>query len=220
MNPVSIYLAGAIRDSQERDRAWRGVFINCLGDLPGVTILSPLANKRFNPLTTKWSIGTIQTKARHIVRQDLWMVKRADIVVANFSSLVDGYPSIGTVMEVGAAAGAGKLIYSIIDPSYQGSPNPGAFTLHPFLDEVSTEIFASETDCLEFLHSHLGALTGSVPEYRGDGFDVAMVDEYEVVSNEFDPRCPECGYASNIPRQCPQCGKYMVTPCQPSSSAR
>lgn len=168
---ITIYLAGAIRDSAiQEDVEWRERIITLIErEYPdSVKVLNPLANKIYNQTTKMWTVGGIPTQARGIVAQDLWSVKRADIVIANFSSLSTGYPSIGTVMEVGAAAAFGrKLIYSIIEPGFRGSDNPGVFKLHPFLEQLSTEVFDSVSALEAFLESHLGMLTGTRPRFGG-----------------------------------------------------
>lgn len=172
---VTLYLAGAIRDGNKEDIEWRERLIARLAALPAantgpfVSILNPLANKTFNPQTKEWRVATTRTNAKGIVGQDLWCVRRADIVVANFTSLMEGYPSIGTVMEVGAAAGiGGKLIYSVIDPNFTGHTNPGVFHLHPFLEQLSTEVFASCQELEDFLVSHLPSLAGANPFFGGE----------------------------------------------------
>ena len=182
---LTLYLAGAIRDNHPEDIEWRERLIDLLASKcvmvreliagkdvtslhPLVRILNPLANKTFTPLTGAWRTATIPCNSKGIVSQDFWCVRRADIIVANFSSMVQGYPSIGTVMEVGAAVGiGGKLIYSIIDPSFSGHSNLGVFDLHPFLKEVSTEVFPSERECEEFLDSHIAALAGYSSRFGG-----------------------------------------------------
>lgn len=169
---IKIYLAGAIRDASIKDDVeWREKVIDMVEQnyAQEVRILNPLGNKTFNPANREWRVGGIVTNSKGIVAQDLWSVRNADIVVANFSSMVSGYPSIGTVMEVGAAAVHGnKLIYSIIDPSFSGHGNPGAFKgLHPFLEQLSTEVFSSAAEATEFLRIHLGMLTGQSPRFGG-----------------------------------------------------
>lgn len=168
---ITIYLAGAIRDDHlEEDVGWRETLIDRIDSLAtaSVRILNPLANKTFNPETKEWRVATLKINAKGTVGQDLWSVRRADVIVANFSSLSQNYPSIGTVMEVGVAAGiGGKLIYSIIEPDFSGHTNLGIFNLHPFLEQVSTEIFPSVKDCGDFLVAHLGMLTGWEPRFGG-----------------------------------------------------
>lgn len=169
---VSVYLAGPIRDSAlDEDVSWREDLISRITLMyPGkVTILNPLANKTHNPDNHIWKVGGLVTNTKGIVQQDLWSVRQADIIVANLTGMRTGYPAIGTVMEMGAAAGmGGKLIYTVLDPgSNPGNDNKGVFKLHPFLEQVSTEIFPSVEALWEFLASHLGMLTGKNPSFGG-----------------------------------------------------
>jgi hypothetical protein len=169
---ITLYLAGAIRDAQVSDDvAWREYLIDKIHShyMLDVGILNPVGNKTFNPTTKKWLVGGIPTQAHGIVQQDLWCVRHADIIIANVTSLASGYPSIGTIMEMGAAVGmGGKLIYTIMDPTGQaGNANPGVFRIHPFLQEVSTEVFESVESLWAFLGTHLGMLTGTKPSFGG-----------------------------------------------------
>lgn len=167
---ITIYLAGAIRDAHLfEDVKWRDYLIKNIERKYGlsVIILNPLANKTFNIETKEWKMGGVPSRAKNIVAQDLWSVRHADVIIANLSAMATGYPSIGTIMEMGAAAAyGGKLIYTILN-SNPGNDNPGVFKLHPFLEQVSTEIFPSVEDCWGFLASHLGMLTGSNASFGG-----------------------------------------------------
>lgn len=168
---VTIYLAGAIRDAQlSDDIGWRETLIERIYDKYAglVSLLNPVGDKTFNPDTHEWKVGGIRTNTKGIVQQDLWSVRQADIVIANLTSMVTGYPSIGTIMEMGAAAGmGGKLIYTILDPNFTGHDNKGMFKLHPFLDAISTEIFDSVDSLWAFLDQHLAMLTGLDPHFGG-----------------------------------------------------
>lgn len=169
---VTIYLAGAIRDDHPEDIEWREELITRLDEetdfstYSSVRIINPLGNKSYDAKTKVWSVATIPTNPKGIFRQDLWSVSRADIVVANLIALGEGYPNIGTLMEVGAAASLNKLTYSIIPAGVEGHQN-AMFKLHPFLQEASTEIFPSVKECGDFLVSHLGMLTGAEPNFKG-----------------------------------------------------
>jgi nucleoside 2-deoxyribosyltransferase len=169
---TKIYLAGPIRDSAvQEDVSWREYLISNINRkyIMEVQILNPLGNKTFDPETHIWKVGGLVTQAKGIVAQDLWSVRQADIIIANLSAMKTGYPAIGTIMEMGAAAGiGGKLIYTVLDPgSNPGNENKGVFKLHPFLDQISTEIFPSVASLWEFLSHHLGMLTGTSPSFGG-----------------------------------------------------
>ena len=168
---VTIYLAGAIRDTHAEDIQWREFLISRIEHKHAlnVSILNPVGNKTYNPSTREWKMSGIHAGAKEIFAQDLWCVRRADIIIANFNSFKDGYPSIGTVMEVGAAAGiGGKLVYSILDKdSSFGVENTGNFKLHPFLEQSSSAIFPSVDALVDFLVPHLGMLVGTEPRFGG-----------------------------------------------------
>lgn len=171
---LTLYLAGAIRDTHREDVEWREQLIFALNNLnqdyddPIVQVLNPLGNKTFNPNNKEWRVGGVLSTPSLIFQQDLWCVRRADIIVAHLGALSDRYPNIGTLMEIGAAVGmGGKLIYTIISPTYQGHDNPGVFRLHPFLAEASSATFGTYEECEEFLVSHLPTLAGVEPNFGG-----------------------------------------------------
>lgn len=169
---TKIYLAGAIRDSKiDEDVQWREQLIRSITKKYAmeVSLLNPVGNKTYKGNIHEWRVGGIITNAKGIVAQDLWCVRQADIIIANLNSMATGYPSIGTVMEMGAAAGmGGKLIYTILDPtSNPGNDNKGVFRIHPFLEQVSTEVFDSVNALWAFLDTHLGMLTGTKPNFGG-----------------------------------------------------
>lgn len=169
---TTIYLAGPIRDSAViEDVAWREYLIKQIQRkyIMETQILNPLGNKTYNPESHIWKVGGLITQAKGIVAQDLWSVRHADIIIANLTAMKTGYPAIGTIMEMGAAAGiGGKLVYTVLDPaSNPGNENKGVFKLHPFLEQISTEIFPSVEALWEFLDQHLGMLTGTAPSFGG-----------------------------------------------------
>jgi nucleoside 2-deoxyribosyltransferase len=159
---VTIYLAGAIRDGRLDDIEWREKMISRL--LDDAWILNPLASKHYDPATNKWTLAGRRVTAHSIVKYDFDSVKRADIVVANLLSLSERYPSIGTLIELGAAAAQGKLIYLIMEKKYTGHEN-AIFTMHPFLQEMAADIFESVDEAIEFLTGYLPAMSGDKPKY-------------------------------------------------------
>lgn len=165
--PPTIYLAGAIRDDHiEEDSAWREAIIDACGDL--AVFLNPLAGKKFNPKTRKWDLHGLIPAADLIVHQDFWCVDHCDILLANFTSLSDKYPTIGTLCEFGRSTHVPKCIrYSIIDVNYTGHDNKGIFKLHPFLEKNSAVIFNSVADALEKLPWLLSNMSGIHPHFGG-----------------------------------------------------
>lgn len=176
MTPLTIYLAGSIRDGYIEDIQWREDFIFALQDR--ALFLNPLGGKVCDPATKVWSMhGLVPSTAHVIVKQDFWCVDRADLIVFNFRALSQGYPNIGTLVEFGRATGRGCLMYSIIAPDYTGHENTAMFALHPFLVEASTIVFNTVEECRNFMYKHLPVLSGLNPHFgatieRNIGFKV------------------------------------------------
>ncbi len=162
---LNIYLAGAIRDNHPEDIEWREEFARVLGQ--SARILNPLGGKSFNKATGEWLMNGIPSASRTIVKQDLWCVRKADILVVNFLSLAAGYNSIGTLTEFGGAAILDKLIYTIVHPDFVGHQNTQMYALHPFINENSCAIFNTPESCLAFLTEHIKMLSGLNPHFKG-----------------------------------------------------
>ena len=164
---LKVYLAGAIRAGRFEDIAWRSRVIIALGGEP-VEVLSPLAGKSYDEETKQWRVhGTIAPSAKYIVKHDLWMVNRADVVVVNLTALAEGYPSIGTLVELGAAAALGKLIYVVVDAEYTGHQNQAMYRLHPFIEQVASEVFTSVEALIAYLRPQVSVLLGDTPMFVG-----------------------------------------------------
>jgi nucleoside 2-deoxyribosyltransferase len=162
----TIYLVGAIRDGRREDIEWRERVIAQLRDK--ATFLSPLGGKTYDPETKRWSMtGGVVPDARFIYKQDMWCVDRADVIIANMTSLSERYPSIGSLMELGRATARGALIFTILEPGYTGHENQALYTLHPFIDQSSTATFSSVDACIDFLHRQLDVLSGRKPDFDG-----------------------------------------------------
>lgn len=161
-----IYLAGAIRNNRYDDIAWREEVI---ANLNGLAIfLNPLAGKVFDPKTEKWTIynGT-PSMGSYFVKKDFWCVERADMVIFNLNCLVEGYPTIGSLIEFGRTTGTGALIYTIIDPTYTGHTHKDDFKLHPFIEENSAMVFQDVASCVSFLEGELRVSSGLDSHYSG-----------------------------------------------------
>lgn len=167
MSTPTFYLAGAIRDGMQEDIEWRHRIIAALGGT--ATILSPLAGKTYNAKTKTWRVhGTTVPSAKYIVKHDLWMVRQADVVVVNLTSMMKGYPSIGTLVELGAAAALGKLIYIVVDKNFTGHQNQAMYTLHPFIEQIAAQTFESVDVLVPYLIAQVGVLSGRCPEFAGE----------------------------------------------------
>ena len=162
----TIYLAGAIRDNRLDDIQWREDIIR---ELAGFAVfLNPLAGKIFDQITGKWTVYNESTsQSRYIVKKDFWCVDHADILIINLNCLVEGYPTIGSLIEFGRTTRSSTLIYSIIDPNYKGHGHKGMYGLHPFILENSAMVFQDVASCVSFMRGELKATSGLDPHYAG-----------------------------------------------------
>lgn len=164
---MKLYLVGAIRDGRVDDITWRERVIENLGRFH--TILNPLAGKSFIEEEKRWVIhGELAPSGAFLVKHDFFMVDQADVIVANMLALGEGYPNIGSLMELGRATATGrKLIYMILPSKFAGHTQNGMYALHPFLAENAAGVFTSVDACIEFLREHLDVLDGQKPHYGG-----------------------------------------------------
>lgn len=165
MSQVKVYLAGAIRDGVQADIDWREGVIAALRGR--AVLLNPIGGKSYYPdsPTREWlgrwrMAGNVMPTGQVIVPHDFWCVRHADVVLANFESMAEGYPSIGTLVEWGVACAERKLLYAIAPP---GSP---AVT-HPFITENAAVIFPHVPAAIAFLRRHLDVLSGADPHFDG-----------------------------------------------------
>ena len=164
MKPT-VYLAGSIRDTIPEDTAWRERAIDRLGSV--AQILSPLAGKTFDTRTGLWWLyGYVEPDAKYIVHADFWCVDRADILLVDFRSLQDGYPSIGTLMELGRSTNRSCLRVGVVSELYTGHDNAQHFTeLHPFLSQNCAKVFNTMDQAIEFVYCYCQAVT-THPRYK------------------------------------------------------
>lgn len=169
-----IYLAGAIRDDHPEDIEWRERMIERLKH--SATILSPLGGKTrterppYRPgecssePRVKWTQFGRAIPPKKIVLQDWWCVDNSNIVVANVTSLAEGYPSIGTMMELGRATARGSLIYLIMERPVVGHAN-AMYGVHPFLEVNAADVFTSLDEALDGMACLCDAYSGRRPSY-------------------------------------------------------
>jgi hypothetical protein len=143
----TIYLAGAIRDGRVEDIEWRARVIDALSGR--AKCLNPVAGKVWDG--KGWTVSGIPSTGPVIYRHDLWCIRQADIVLGNLTALREGYPCIGTLVEIGYAVALGKLIYLI----HSAGP-----LVHPFLSESAAVVFQTEASAIAFLRRHLESLFG------------------------------------------------------------
>jgi nucleoside 2-deoxyribosyltransferase len=168
MRKPVIYLAGAIRDGVEEDIRWRERAITRLTD--HAVLLNPLGGKTMHQDAPcerpHWTQFGRPATAQRIVHQDFWCVEHADIILANVTSLAEGYPSIGTMMELGYAAGRGRnvLTYLLSTAPMRGMAN-GMFRIHPFLEQIAADWFTGLEEALDTVGGMCDVLSGKRPSY-------------------------------------------------------
>ena len=165
MKPT-IYLAGSIRDGNSEDIAWRERAVKKLSDY--ATVLNPLAGKTFNEVTGAWQLyGNTVPDSKYIVHADFWCVDRSDIILFDFRSLADGYPSLGTMTEFGRSTARSILRLAIIPEDYKGHENTRHFKgLHPFLEQNVAKVFQGANAAIEFTRNYCAAVTRA-PQFGG-----------------------------------------------------
>lgn len=167
MKKPVVYLAGSIRDGVVEDIIWREEALSAFE--PYAVVLNPLAGKHYDPDTGKWTRFGVEFKpkefARSIVKQDFWCVDSADILLCNFMSMAEGYPSIGTLVEFGRATARGCLIYTIAAAEFTGHENKMLKMLHPFLEQNSVVVYHDVRECISFVADELKAFSGADPGY-------------------------------------------------------
>jgi hypothetical protein len=166
---LKIYLAGAIRNDHPEDIEWRERMITMLNHSNHYSFINPLGGKTYDAKTGLWTMaGGFYPTAKGIKEHDFYGVDHANIIVFNFLSLAEGYPSIGTLTEFGRSTARPCLRYSIVQDGYCGHSNAGMYKVHPFLAENSAYIFPSVDECIKFMQHELPVLDGSKPHFFGD----------------------------------------------------
>lgn len=152
-----IYLAGSIRDGVAEDFAWRERAIKALQHRR-CTVFSPLAGKSYNPEAKTWHLYEKHLPdSGYIVQADYWCVDHSDIMLVDFRSLADGYPSIGTVSEWGRSTARPILRLATISPNQRGAN--AIFGVHPFIKEHAAKLFTDIDLMIDFAQQHVDAIT-------------------------------------------------------------
>lgn len=145
---LKIYLAGAIRGPE--DYRWRQIVTERYAGK--ATMLSPS------------DIGVDVNELRNFggsaymtFRTDLHLIDTADCLIVNLSALDDGYPCIGTIMEVGYALKAGKHILTYCSEKSR---------THPFIAFSGAGVFTLWNDLFRYLDGLLVVHSGSSPIFN------------------------------------------------------
>lgn len=159
-----VYLAGSIRDGVKEDILWRERAIDAL-ESERCVILSPLAGKDYQHEAQQWRLyGTSIPDSKYIVHADYWCVDRADLILFDFRSLAEGYPSIGTVSEWGRSTARSILRLATVAANQKGAN--AMFGLHPFLEQHSAKVFNDIDQMIGFAKANIRAVTQS-PRFGG-----------------------------------------------------
>ncbi len=137
-----IYLAGAIRDDHPADTEWRQYVRRSIGGAFGFHILDPLDGKTYDEAHGWLMHGSVKATGDIFVHRDLAMIHRADVVLANLSALADGYPCIGTLMELGIAME--RRLLTVVVGSY-------ATCNHPFIASMAYRRVATVDAAIDWL---------------------------------------------------------------------
>ena len=168
-----IYLAGAIRNGIAADVVWRDQAAARLK--LNYDVLSPSAGKSYE--NGKWTILGGGWTSKQIVKQDFAMIDQCDIFLANLEALNDGYPCIGTLVELGRAVAFNKLVYCIVPANATGS-----FDVHPFIAENAAFTFGDCEQALCYLERYIYCLNGMCPESGMAAIEARLVDDANLLT--------------------------------------
>ena len=145
---MTAYLAGAIRGPE--DYIWRKQFVEEYQDELLFRIPSDLVTSDMSKLR-KFGSAAYMT-----YRTDLDLIDRSDIIIANLLPMAEGYPSEGTMFEIGYSRAKGKLIFAVADAKRKE---------HPFIAFGIDGVYSSFEELSGFLHQYLGVLEGKCPVF-------------------------------------------------------
>jgi nucleoside 2-deoxyribosyltransferase len=149
MDKPTIYLAGPIRGVE--DYVWRKAFVEEYKNELTFRIPSDVVTMDMSKLR-KFGPSAYMT-----YRTDLDLIDRSDIIVANLLPMVEGYPAIGTLFEIGYARAKNKLIFILAFDKQKE---------HPFLAFGADGLYPSMEALGEFLHKYLNILQGNCPVFE------------------------------------------------------
>ena len=151
----AVYLAGPIRN--EDDYIWRKQFVEeYAGKLQFRIPSDILTHDITSANTANGKLRSFAPAAYMTYRTDLDLIDRSDIVVANLLPMADGYPAIGTLVEIGYSRAKGKLIFIVADEIRKQ---------HPFLAFGADGLYPSFEALGKYLHQYLDILNGGCPVF-------------------------------------------------------
>lgn len=146
---LKFYLAGAIRGSQ--DYQWRKIVADKYQDR--LTTFSPSDIG----IADAEKLRKFGGSAYMTYRTDLNLIDQADGLIVNLLAMDEGYPSIGTLFEVGYARAKGKLILIHASARIQA---------HPFIAFGGDGVFLLWNDLFQYLDQYLEVQDGGSPVFR------------------------------------------------------
>ncbi len=154
-----LYLGGAMREANPKDVNWRRRAWSVLGE--SWTLLDPTSGKRevphrkgstFPEFIPGYEFAGMEVEGVQVVNQDVYSIKRSDAGLWNLTAFSEDYPCIGSLIEIGVARAAGKLIYVIAHDAFLYN--------HPFIATFAAKRFISEDDAFEYLLIYMNVLAG------------------------------------------------------------
>lgn len=146
---MKAYLAGAIRSLE--DYRWRKNVaeryegrLTCL--VPSDINVKKLENLR------KFKPSALMT-----YRTDLALIDEADFIIVNLNSLAEGYPTIGTLIELGYTIGKGKPVLAVCGSEHKR---------HPFIAFGTMGAFDHFGDLYSYLDAYLEVTSGKCPMFK------------------------------------------------------
>lgn len=156
---LKCYLAGAIRTID--DYKWRYEVTETFGaNLICFTppdILSEKPNDHTLLTGADWfKQQAFRPKNFMTQRTDLFLIDQSDLIIANLSALAEGYPCIGTLVEMGYARGKNKFILAVAPPDIKR---------HPFIAFTADGAFNSMPELMEYLGHIINTTSGQSEIY-------------------------------------------------------
>ena len=155
MTKLNLYLGGSIRDKNEYDVWWRKEFWQGLGSK--YNILDPTSGRRCYRVTSNnyWAAmqETLQRDTNLMTEIDTFKIERANVGIWNLLAFNEGYPCIGSLVEIGIAWRSHKLVFVISD-------NVRVYQ-HPFIARPAAGVFPNHKEAMQFLDEYAEVLSGT-----------------------------------------------------------
>lgn len=145
---MKAYLAGAIRN--EDDYRWREDFAKKYEKRLTCIVPSDIGVDDFTKLR-RFTPSALMT-----YKTDLALIDLSDLVVMNLNSLGEGYPSIGTLVELGYAVGRDVPVLVVCNNKKKR---------HPFISFATVGAFDTFEELDGYLGKYLDVVEGKCPHF-------------------------------------------------------